>query len=804
MTVWYHHPTIFNRLRTLRSVGLLSLIVAVITTVFLAFPTSALSTTKTVSFQGRILSISGAVVPDGTYNVQFKIYEGGTGTSAGNPNGTLKWTETYINNGGTSGVQIRNGFLSVELGSQSPFNDSVDWNAPTLWLSMNIAGSATNCTTFGSGACTADGEMLPMKKMTASPYAINSGALEGKTASQFAQLGQGVQVDATNNASIFVNKTGSGNLVQLQSTGNTVFTVTGTGNLTLGADNDKTISVDTASSGSDGKRITVVAGTGGSGSGSTGGDIVVRGGNAGGTNGDGGDVLIDAGDSTGSGNDGTISIGTLSARTIAIGANDSASTQTITIGSNNTSGSATDIVIGAGGSATSGTTTIQAKNAITVNTNGVTRATFSDMTNTVYFGNGAASTSPSDFVIQGTNSSLTAVSGGDLTVKGGNATTGNADGGSITISGGTASGSGSDGLVIISTPTFSTVINDSNCYTSGALVASSCTVASTSVNSSAAVLVGFSTTGQTATLPDPTNLTAGRVMYIMAAGTSETFTLSLNGGGAGNTIAMRANLTASLVWNGSDWTVASASTQSPVTYSSDGSQVQIGDGVASGDPTLLTLDRASAAPTGDESLLGSMYYDTTIGALQCYEEGGWGSCSTSPDTFVTLSPEFSNAVQNGTGIGTMTTDICSDSLNVNDGSASQPTVCGSNETYNYYNWTSAETSAQSKSIFVTYQLPDNFKQFVNGSTSLKGRTDSADASVSYQIYRNNSGGLTACGSSVSVSTGSQTSWQTGAASTDPSTCSFVAGESIVFKITLSAFDDANAYVSNLRFAYSNQ
>src|SRR5690606_10282956 len=110
------------------------------------------------------------------------------------------------------------------------------------------------------------------------------------------------------------------------------------------------------------------------------------------------------------------------------------------------------------------------------------------------------------------------------------------------------------------------------------------------------------------------------------------------------------------------------------------------------------------------------------------------------------------------------------------------------------------------SIFVTYQLPSNFKQFVSGKTSLMGRTDSADANVTYQIYRDSSGsGLTSCGSAISVSTGAQSSWQkaTATGSGDPAECNFEAGDSILFRINLTAQDDVNAYVSNLDFIFSN-
>jgi hypothetical protein len=200
-----------------------------------------------------------------------------------------------------------------------------------------------------------------------------------------------------------------------------------------------------------------------------------------------------------------------------------------------------------------------------------------------------------------------------------------------------------------------------------------------------------------------------------------------------------------------------------------------------------------------------MYYDTTLGKVQCYEASGWGACGSSPDTFVKLSPEYTNTVTNGAGLGTMTTDLCSDALNINDGSSAQPTICGTNETYNFYNWTSSQGTAQTKSLYVTYKLPSTFKAFAAGSTSLMGRTDSTNSNITYQIYRNRSTGLTACGSAVSVSTGAQSTWQTAVASgsADPSACSFATGDSIVVKINLTSASNANAYIANLGFTFNN-
>lgn len=1028
MTVWCTTSTIFKQRLGLLIAGLLTLSVALTTTLFLGHVSfAAPGVNQTINFQGRLQYPTGGVVADGHYNMQFKLYAGGDGQSSGNstgsPSSTLLWTESRINNGGTAGVEVKNGYFTVDLGSVTAFS-GIDWNDDKMWLSMNIAGSATACTTFGSSPCTADGEMLPMQRLTSVPFALNSNLLGGKTASNFVQLAQGVQTDAsTNTSSIFINKTGSGNLLQLQNTAADILTIKNNGDLSFGANDDHLISIDTAAASTTGNVLTVRAGTGGSGSGNNGGDLNLQGGAGGGSNANGGWVNIDAGTAAGGGNDGSIQIGNSHAGTIALGSNWSTASQIINIGTNNTSGSTTNVTIGSGGSASGGTTAIQSKNDTTVATNGTQRARFSGSSDTLYVGNADNSgnaTTANSFTIQGTNSTGSNAQGGSLTLQAGAATGGNANGGNITISGGAGVGTGATGLVVINTPTFQTTTSDANCYTSGAVVASSCTITTTSVNNSAAVIIGFSASGKTATLPDPTITTAGRVLYVTAASGSSDFTLSFNAGGIGNRVTLRQNATATMIWNGSDWTAAGASNSTTLQSSYDNSvqavgdptflinatnsvdglvvrnseadqvgsslfQVQtaaatslfsvnglteyaknggaetagsssstfpsntwvsgdgatvsryttagnnIGSGTASvqtvtsgvwsgamstlstalipghqytvsfagrtpsgtmsdifvyysydntasdqwctdynyidyvqwreitctftvpavtvlssnsiyigsetdnktfyidnlsvtensttapsvrvgsnsgGPATLFTLDSVATAPSPSDwtTILGSMYYDTTLGKVQCYEQDGWGRCSNAPDVYVNLSPEYANAVMNGADIGTISSDLCSDTLNINDGSSSQPTICGTNETRNFYKWTSSEATDQTRSIYISYQLPSDFKNFIAGSVSLMGRTDSADSSVSYQIYKDHSGNaLSSCGSSISVSTGSQSTWQTVAASggSDPSSCTFAAGDSVLIRVNLTAKNSTNAYVSNLKFTYSS-
>ncbi len=1058
--------SVFRALRTMIAGSLLLALFVVVLASLTAPVNAAPGINQRINFQGRLLTSSGATAADGFYNVEFKIYQDGDGQSAGNttgsPAGSLQWTENWLNSAG-QGVTVRNGYFSVELGSINPFASQIDWNQDTLYLSVNI-GNTTSCTisTSFTADCGGDGEMLPMKRLSSTPYALNAGMLGGRTSEGFIQNGTSVQ----NAASFNIDGTGIASTFQAST-----FDVASAGALSIGAANSTSLTIGKA----DGSASTAITST------------------------------------------------SLTLGTAATGTTITSVAQTAA----NTAGSQLTIV---------GST-----------------------------GNGFGQ-------------------GGAITIQGGTGGLTNANGGNLNLLGGVGTGTGVSGLVIFNTPTFSTSTNDANCFASGALVASSCTITSSSVNSSAAIIVGFSADGQTATLPDPTILTAGRIVYITAANGSSDFTLSVNNGGTGNTIAMRQNTTATMIWNGSDWTAAGASssttlqsaydntlqsaggaelvvsntgntngltirdsatnpvngtllsvqtssaasllsvngnvteyasdagaevagassttfpastwtaigastvtrytttgpyintgqgsvattttavanigvkntltsaltantpynvsfavrlssgtfTDMNVYYSNNGSNasvpctvaatatisiwtkvnctfttpstgitasngilirqttatartfyadnlsvtiaadfnyatdgsvtdglnfaanwssvnsatvsrttsvgndasdsaeiitpaislrgirnklsvnplpntlyritvyaasttagfnsflvrysrdggsnyvncadyntqsvssstsdftkitcyittdgnaptspyiyflqndavartfyvdtfsmslssnstpnVQIGGGVNGGAVTLFTLDRAASAPiaSNNDALLGSMYYDTTLGKLQCYEADGWGACGSSPDNIVTISPEYTNAVLHGTGIGTMTSDLCSSTLGINDGTSGQDTICGSGETYNFYKWTSPQNTSQTYSIYVTYQLPGTFKSFNSGQTSLMGRTDDGTngggASVSYQVYRNSDSGLTSCGSSINVSSGTVTSWQTKVASgaSDPSTCGFNAGDSIVFKIDVVASRTANAYVGNLNFAFSNR
>ncbi len=141
------------------------------------------ATSSTINFQARLLTAAGSVVPDGQYNVEFKLYNASSssGSSQGSCTGdsACVWTETRTS---TDKVRVVNGYLTVNLGSVTPFASTINWDQE-LWLSMNIGGA-----TVSPGW---DGEMNPRLKLTAVPYAFTAGKLVGGTGANTTTLDTG-------------------------------------------------------------------------------------------------------------------------------------------------------------------------------------------------------------------------------------------------------------------------------------------------------------------------------------------------------------------------------------------------------------------------------------------------------------------------------------------------------------------------------------------------------------------------------------------------------------------------------------
>ena len=175
------------------------LAVSLLSTVVFPQSTSASTGTEAeMSFEGKIVNSTGQNIPDGNYNMEFRIYTGCTNEPASNTGCTPVWTEDYLNNN-TQGITFTSGTYQVSLGSICTFagstcenntNSAVNWNSYPLYLSLQI-GNTSNCSTNNPGSsaftadCGGDGAMNPYILLTSTPYSFNSAELGGIAASGF-------------------------------------------------------------------------------------------------------------------------------------------------------------------------------------------------------------------------------------------------------------------------------------------------------------------------------------------------------------------------------------------------------------------------------------------------------------------------------------------------------------------------------------------------------------------------------------------------------------------------------------------
>jgi hypothetical protein len=146
-----------------------------------------------ISFEGKVNTSAGVNITNGTYNMEYKIYSGGTATGGG----TLLWTEDWLVSA-SNGVTFNGGTFQANLGSICAFsggtcgtntNTAINWNVYPLYLSLQI-GNTSSCTitTSFNANCGGDGEMSPYILLTSTPYSFDAGLLGGLTSAQFAQL----------------------------------------------------------------------------------------------------------------------------------------------------------------------------------------------------------------------------------------------------------------------------------------------------------------------------------------------------------------------------------------------------------------------------------------------------------------------------------------------------------------------------------------------------------------------------------------------------------------------------------------
>jgi hypothetical protein len=154
-----------------------------------------------INYQGKLTNSSNVAVPDGSYNIEFKLYTVPTG-------GSPIWTETWCLGAACSGtgtdnrIQVSSGLFSTLLGSTTDFT-GVDFDQ-TLYLGVNIGGTGSTPSW--------DGEMAPRKKLGAVPAAFvaqSAAQLNGLDSTQFLRS-DAVNSTSTSNPFVRLTQAGSG------------------------------------------------------------------------------------------------------------------------------------------------------------------------------------------------------------------------------------------------------------------------------------------------------------------------------------------------------------------------------------------------------------------------------------------------------------------------------------------------------------------------------------------------------------------------------------------------------------------
>jgi hypothetical protein len=176
-------------------------------------PVSAAQTVPyKVNFQGRVTDSSGAALPDGLYNMKFRIWTAASG-------GTNSWSETRE---AANRVQVTNGLFSVQLGDVTALSVGV-FTAQPKYFEVELPTPATATCSTAACASWTEGAMTPRRPLGSSPYAINADTVDGIDGASLARNNAANTFSAAQ--TVRVN---SATAFQVQNTGNTPLLVADT------------------------------------------------------------------------------------------------------------------------------------------------------------------------------------------------------------------------------------------------------------------------------------------------------------------------------------------------------------------------------------------------------------------------------------------------------------------------------------------------------------------------------------------------------------------------------------------------
>ncbi len=645
--------------------GVFSLLALNLQSPKLAYATAS----DTVNFQARLQTAGGAIVADGSYNIEFKLYNAtGSSSNPGSCTSDCVWSEDYT---GANKVAVKNGYLSVQLGSQNALPTSLDWSQQ-LYLTMDIGGT---------GTLSWDGEMLPRLALTATPYSfLSQRALTSDNADQLSAT----NTNGTNTLSLQGPGSGAGGqnfVLQDQGATGTYYLLaenasgdvsvsglasaanittgsidrSGSGTLSIGGTHASAISLGNTSS----NIATTINGT-----------AVVKP-----TSGNDTTGVFQVQDA--SSND-LIDVDS-STETVNLGAVSAAIASTVNVATSTTTGQTVNI---ASGIITSGTNTVNiATGASSTGKDIVTIGSLNNASSTtVQGGSAGVSVAAASGATIGIGTSANNVVTIGNSTSGTNAVTLQAEGIAQTITGSATNptsiiqtstnstaafqvqDSGSKGILTVDTTSGGTVIVG-NSTNGGQLVNYGSTLntaknildvsgggsigsAATTVDIYTTFAINQTTPGQTLSLDNPNNATAGRIVYVINTGTTS-FTMG------GVVIGIGTN--ASFLWNASTWTATAVSTGVSIVGSFGGSLTN-GASISGNTITFGAADGTNPGmvSTGAQTFGGAKTFSALITGSAGATIGGGAIALTGNNnsTFTTTSGTLTLQGAGATTVGT--------------------------------------------------------------------------------------------------------------------------------------------------------
>ena len=135
-------------------------LVHIVLIVLLAVGSVSAGIPQTINYQGRLLSSSGGVVPDGSYNIVFAVVDNPTDVS------TPLWTEIHADISiPPNPVIVESGLFSVTLGSATPITSYV-FEEGERWLAVRVGS---------------DSWMTPFTELTSAAFSNHSSLADSAT-----------------------------------------------------------------------------------------------------------------------------------------------------------------------------------------------------------------------------------------------------------------------------------------------------------------------------------------------------------------------------------------------------------------------------------------------------------------------------------------------------------------------------------------------------------------------------------------------------------------------------------------------